>query len=85
MASSYCLQGYQGKLIQEIAKLPNQVQTEERKPIDLPQTGRLKFFQSEREKICADKAVLNYVKGLEIPLISKPFQNKIPDSTPESF
>ena len=61
------------------------VQTEERKPIDLPQTGRLKFFQSEWEKISADKTVLNYVKGLKIPFISKPIQNKIPDSTPESL
>ena len=44
-----------------------------------------KVFQNEWKKICTDKTVLNYVKGLEIPLISKPFQYKIPDSTPESL
>ena len=44
-----------------------------------------KVFQNEWENICTDKTVLNYVKGLEIPLISKPFQHRIPDSTPESL
>ena len=76
---------YTQKQVPKECQFPDQVQTEERKPIDLPQTGRLKFFQNEWEKICTDKTVLNYVKGLEIPLISKPFQHKIPDSTPESL
>ena len=76
---------YTQKQVPKECQFPDQVQTEERKSLDLPQTGRLKFFQNEWEKICTDKRVLNYVKGLEIPLISKPFQHKIPDSTPESL
>ena len=39
-------------------QLPSQVQTGQRKPIDLPQTKKLKFFQSEWEKICTDKTAL---------------------------
>ena len=39
--------GYTQEQVPKECQLPNQVQTEERKPIDLPKTGRLKFFQSE--------------------------------------
>ena len=76
---------YTQKQVPKECQFPDQVQTQKRKSLDLPQTGRLKFFQNKWEKICTDKTVLNYVKGLEIPLISKPFQHKIPDSTPESL
>ena len=51
----------------------------------------LKLWQSVREGVELNEEVFlgsiqrSYVKGLEIPLISKPFQHKIPDSTPESL
>ena len=60
--------------------------TNRRKKTQRPTSNQeIQVFPKRMGKICTGKTVLNYVKGLEIPLISEPFQNKIPDLTPESL
>ena len=44
-----------------------------------------KVFPKQMEKNLHRQNSFKLCKGLEIPLISKPFQHKIPDSTPESL
>ena len=50
--------GYTQEQVSKECQLPNQVQKEERKPIDLPQIGRLSFSKANG-KNCTDKTVLN--------------------------
>ena len=43
--------------------------------------GRLAYFIPAWEKIDQDQEILSIVKGYEIPFVSLPFQEKIPNLT----
>ena len=77
--------GYIQEQVPKECQLPNQVQTEERKPTDLPQTGRLKLFQSEWEKSLCRQNSLKLCQRIRNPFDFKTFSEQNSRFNPRIF